>query len=310
MNAKLIPIEKINVGDDVERGSARVEDDALRKSIEAGGIQQPLVVLSDGDGFMLVDGLRRLRVARVLGIGKVPAVVDVPPAGVSPTDYRRQVRFILDEHRQDLVPSQKAELIETLKRMFGMTNRQVAAYLGIDADSVTNWLSVKQFIPPVVNALDAGLLTMRASRALIGMTEEGQQKVWKSEARLLLGGGTNVHKEVRAKYSPQSFPQYYRDAENITARLERTKGKGKRKAKARGPSLGTADEKRRLLNSLEMKEAEQRDGQEELKQLKRECIAAGPIVAAILRNPELRAAAEVIGGAPMIEELDVFSEHY
>lgn len=303
MKAATLSLETIDVPEDVERPADRVADDQLLRSIEAGGIQQPLVVIpGKGRKFLLIDGLRRLRAARALKLKTVPAVIDAPPSGLDAGEYRRKLRFILDEHRQDLLPSQKAELIETLKKMFSMNHKQVSAYLGIDQDSVTNWLAVKHYIPPVVQALDEGHLTMQAARTFDGMTPEGQAKIWKAHSAELLKGGAKLHKKFRAQYPPTEHPSLYRDPEAITARLARASGK--RKAKSRVPILH--DEKKRLLESLEMKEAELRDGREELKELKAEINAAIPIVTAIFRNEKLLALVP----SEMRDELERFKEIY
>lgn len=304
MKATTLSIDHIEVPEDVERSHDKVADDLLRKSIEQGGVQQPLVVVpGDGNKYLLVDGLRRLRAARALGIGKVPAVVDTVPKGLTAEEYRRRLRFILDEHRQDLLPSQKAELIETLKKMFSMNHKQVSAYLGIDQDSVTNWLAVKNYIPEVVTALDTTRLTMRAARTFDGMSEEGQQKVWQAHGKELMeGSGSKLHKSVRAQYPPTEFPSYYREPEMMAQRLARKQGK--RKSKAR--TIIPPDEKKRLMQSLDVKETELRDGQEELKQMKAEINAATPIVAAIFRNEKFLAQVP----EEMREELERFAEIY
>lgn len=303
MKTALLSLNEIEVPDIVERPPSKVSDDLLRKSIEQGGIQQPLVVVADGDKFLLCKGLRRMNTARALGIGKVPVVIDTAPAGVEPLDYIRKVRFHLVHHRQDLMPSQKAELIEELKKRFSFTNAQVAAYLGIAPDSVTNWMAVKKYIPPVIEAMDSGRLTMQAARVFDGMTEGGQKAIWKAHGTDLVSqSGTNAHKRLRQQYPPASFPSYYRDPELIATRLSRKVGK--RKSAAR-PNL-SADEKRRMSSSLELKEIELRELEGEEKEIKAQINAAIPLVASIMRSPKLRAMVK----PAMMEELERFAEIY
>lgn len=303
MNTALLSLDQIIEPDFAERPPSRVSDDLLKKSIEQGGIQQPLVVLPYGERFLLVKGVRRLRAARALGIGKVPVIIDDCPPDMTPYDYARKIRFHLVEHRQDLVPSQKAELIEELKKRFNFTNAQVAAYLGIATDSVTNWMAVKKYVPPVVKAMDAGLLTMQAARVFDGMTEEGQGALWKAHGRdLMSGGGADAHKRLRAQYPPASFPSYYRNPELIARRLAR-KG-GKRKGATR--SNYSADDKRRLSESLEIREIELREGEAEMKSIKAEIAAAMAPIACILRSDKLVAKLS----PAMREEFERFAEVY
>lgn len=303
MKSQNLSIARIEVLDFVERTGSRVEDATLLASIREGEIQQPLVVVEDGRRILLVDGLRRLRIARTLGIGKAPVVFDEVPASREVESYIREIRFVLDEHRQDLLPTQKAELIEKLKDMFGLTYVQIALYLGIDQDSVTNWSAVAGYIEPVREAIDAGRLTMQAARVFVGMNHDGQRAVWKDHERdLTAPGAGKLHRTIRAKYPPEKFPHFYKKPEVTASRLKSTKGA--RKATPR-PKIA-ADDKRRLLNSYEVKETELRDGEKELKQLRREIAAATSIVAAITRNEKLWAMVP----EEMREELERFVEIY
>jgi ParB family chromosome partitioning protein len=263
---------------------------------------QPVVLVEDGERLLLAKGLRRIRIARSLDISKVPAVIHPLPRGENAENFVRELRLALDLHRQDLRPSQKCDMVETLKSRFEMTHAQVAAYLGIASDSVTNWVSLKSYIAPVVSAIDAGELTMQQARVFVGMSDEGQRQLWKKHARELQQSRGGSHKRFRGLYPPESFPSFYRDPALISDRLKRKSGK--RQVRAR--SAYTANEKRRLLTSYELREVEVRVGQKELKQLKRECMAAAPIIAAIGRDSEL------VSMLPeeMREELARFSEVY
>lgn len=299
----LVPVDDVIVLEFVERPINKVADDRDTQSIRAGGIQQPSVMVRHEDKLYLADGLRRLRIARHLEIPKVPAIVLPLPADRELHEYVRELRLVLDMQKQDLAPSQKAELVETLKRNFNMTHRQVAAYLGIAPDSVTNWLSVRHYIAPVVKALDAGQLTAQAARVFDGLTEAGQKTIWKSHGdELMQSSGGELHKVLRRQYSPESHPEFYRDPELISSRLGR-KG-GARKARSRTPI--TSSEKRRLMQSLEMRETEMRVSTEELRELTAEINASIPICAAILRNEKLLALVP----EEMREELHRFGEIY
>lgn len=282
----------------------KVSDHVLRRSIEQTGIQQPLVVLADGDAFLLIDGVRRLEIAKALGIPKVPAAVDHLPAGEPNADaYALRMRFILDEHRQDLLPSQKGILIAELKKLMKFSNPQIAAYLGVDGDSITNWLSVLRYIPPVQLAMDAGLLTMQAARVFDGMTDKGQETLWKGHQEELIGPGrTGAHKRLRKLFSPVSHPEFYRNAKMVAIRLKQNNGA---KRKSHRPNYNEA-EKKKLLSSLDMKEAQLAEYKTEISENKREIEAAGPIVSALLRDKKLRALIP----AEMLPELERFAEEY
>lgn len=300
---KDIPLSDIIVPSFIEPRPNRVQDDILRNSIRKSGIQQPLILVPDATGYMLAKGLRRLDRARELGLDSVPAVIEKAPDGITPETHARRLRFVCTFHRQDLLPSQKADLILKLKSEFGMSNMEVASYLGINNDSVTNWLAIRNYIAPVAEAMDRGEVTMHSARAFDGMSEEGQRKIWgahRSEIESM--SGAVVHKFVREKYPPTMFPAYYKDADKAAKRLERKSGK--RKAKARANY--TPDERKALRTSYEMKELELSERTEELARLEKEIKASVTPIAAILRNKSLLAMVP----EEMREELEFFAKSY
>lgn len=282
-----------------ERSQSRVADSFLRNSIEKGGIQQPLIAVRDGERILLAKGVRRLRIARALDMKRVPVLVYDAPAGVDVERYVKELRFVLF-HRQDLMPSQKAELVATLKERFSMTNAQVAAYLGIASDSVTNWQAASRYLPPIVAAMDAGRLTMQAARVFDGLTEAGQKAIWKAHGKELMSNGATAHKRLRAQYPPASFPDFYREPKLIARRL---KQKGGQRRASRGMSAG---EKQRLAESYELKEIEVREGRNKLAVMERQIKAAIPLVAATLRNEQVLALVP----DEMRPELERFAEAY
>lgn len=305
----LLPVMSISVPSDIVKPRpAKQDDEVLTRSIRQGGVQQPLVVLAVGDGYLLVDGARRLAVAKELGLPKVPAVIDTPPHDIDPESYGRRIRFILDEHRQDLMPSQKAELILKLKETMRLNNGQMAAYLGVDPDSITNWLAIRRYIPEVIRAIDVGALTMQQAKTFEGMGEEGQRTLWKRHGEELQQARGGAHRRIRGLYPPEKFPQFYIDPLKRAAILARGRRnvKGVRDDRPKTRGSHTEEEKKRLLANKEMKEAEILELKEEAAQAKREIAAASPIIAALLRDKKLKALIP----EEMMPELERFAETY
>lgn len=304
----LVPVAQITVPKDFDRwGDSKTDDGILVKSVEKGGVQQPVILLKVGDELRLIKGSRRLGAAKAIGVPKVPAVIDSLPEGEDVESYSRKLRFILDEHRQDLLPSQKAELIVKLKETLHLNNGQVAAYLGVDADSITNWLAVRRYVPEVVSAMDSGALTMQVARVFDGMSPEGQRHVlMEHREELTTKRKAGVHKEIRSLYPPTKFSSFYQNADKAAARLKSAKSGAKKKRNVKARQTFSTDEKKRLLNSVGLKEDELAELKAESKDLKEECIATGPIIAAILRNPKLKKAVP----ENMLPELERFAEVY
>lgn len=294
-----IPIRAIDIPEEYERKEL-AEDDAVGRSIKQHGVQQPVVVLQNGDRFTMVKGGRRLRLAEKAGITDLLARIETVPEGVSEKVYRDRLRFVLTKARQDLPPSQKASLVRQVMTMLGISQKEVAALLGYDAGSITNWLAVEQYIEPIKRAIDSKVTTPHHARAFDGMTEDGQAKAFRA-LRKEMGkmSGDAFQALVRSKFGPKQHPALYVDAEAAIRKLSR-----KRRAKKRAPL--TRDEKTALASSLEVAEIELVDLQTDNKRMKRECTLAGPVVSAILRSEKLPA---MLSGE-MREELERFAEVY
>lgn len=306
MNVTLLPVTALDVPEEFLRETPSATEDAqLMDSIRKGGVQQPLIVLPKGDRYWVVKGTRRLTAALSLGLPKVPCVIEHVPEGENPMAYARRVRFITDEHRQDLLPSQKAEIIERLKKDMGFTNADVATYLGVVADTVTNWMAPLRYIPEVRESIDSGALTMRAARVFVGMSEKGQRHILREHLPELTGetGKNMVHRTLRKRYSPAANPDFYRDSQKSEAAIRKAQPKN------RAQRSYSTDEKRALLSSVELKEGELRDGKEEAKVLRARIDAAIPIVGAIQRNKAMREY--VAKNYPnMMDELKAFADAY
>lgn len=282
MKTGTISTDKITVLDFVDRPFSKVADDRDKMSIEKHGIQQPLALVPDGDRMLLADGLRRLRIAKALGISKVPYVLAEPLDGYTAEAYVRELRLALDIHRADLSPMQKCQQAMTLKERFGMSSLQLAAYIGVHHDSICNWLSLRHYLPEIVAAIEAGQLTMAAARTFNGMTPKGQKFIWKRHRKDLIGPGkAGVTKEMRNLYPPGDHAELYEQPELVTKRL----GRGS-KRKGKTPPV-TTEEKRRLMSSLDMRELELREGLAEEKRLKAEIAAATVPIYAIMRSEKL-----------------------
>lgn len=79
---RLIPVEQIAVNDYNPNHVAAPELDLLEQSMRADGITMPVVVVAEGDGFVVVDGFhRRLVASERLGRTYLPCSVIAAPLG-------------------------------------------------------------------------------------------------------------------------------------------------------------------------------------------------------------------------------------
>lgn len=310
MIATEILTTRLSLSEFHKRPTYKAEDASLEKSIRKGGIEQPLVVVRDGENLIVADGGRRLLLAKALHIPKVPAVIHDLPTGEDAQTYALKLRFIVDEHRQDLLPSQRAQLLQTIKDTRGFGNKELADYLGVASESIRNWLSPLSYCKEVIAVLDSGRITMNGARVFEGMTEHGQKWILDHHMDELTGEATKegLPTKLRKQYPPEKNKNFYTNPDVTRRNLEIAKDRrGKQRVAwrtriANSPTL----EKKTLLNSVELKTVEITENKDELKELKADIEAAVPLVAAIQRNKALRAL--VPDG--MMEELEAFARVY
>lgn len=296
-----IPVRAIDIPESYERREL-AEDDALFRSIKNNGVQQPVVVLQNGDRFTMVKGGRRLRLAEKAGIPDLLARIDTVPAGVEEKAYRDRLRFVLTNARQDLPPSQKASIVRQMMDWTKLSQKDVAALMGFDAGSVSNWLAIETYIPEIRRALDTRATTPHHARAFDGMNPEGQEHVY-GALRKEIGrmSGDQFQALVRAKFPPAKFGHFYIDPQKM---IEKLKVKARGRKKKRTPL--TRDEKVALSQSVELAEIELEDLKTGNAKMRRECTLCGPLANAIMRNKTLR---EMLS-PDMRDELARFVEIY
>ena len=147
----------------------------LAESIRVHGVLEPVVVrpAADGEGerYQLVIGERRWRAAQMAGLSAVPVVV-------RRVSDREMVQMALVENlqREDLNPMEEAEAYRRLIQEFGMSQEQVAEFLGRARPTIANSLRLLELEEPVRRLLEEGRLTAGHGKALLGLPA-GPQRV-------------------------------------------------------------------------------------------------------------------------------------
>ena len=126
----LIPIDRILPNPE----QPRIEFDPeelmqLANSIRENGVIQPIIIEQTGDSYILHDGERRLRAAKLAGLADIPASVIPPLNGSGPQD--RLIRAIVANiQRSDLSPIEEARAYARLRDEHGLTVREISRRLG------------------------------------------------------------------------------------------------------------------------------------------------------------------------------------
>ena len=151
----------------------QVELERLAESINTSGIIQPLLVRENKNGsYELIAGERRLRAAKMLGLKRVPCIV-------KRTDELTAAYLTIIENlqRKDLTIFEEAQGISRLITVYGLTQCEVAASLGIAQSTLSNKLRLLRLDPKIRERIEAARLTERHARALLRLPEEQRDEV-------------------------------------------------------------------------------------------------------------------------------------
>ena len=139
----------------------------LAQSISENGILQPLTVSLEEGEPILIAGERRLRAARIAGVGEVPCVE------VQADPRRRQVLTLIENlQRQDMNCFETAEGIRRLIDDYELTQCEAAHQLGLSQSAVANKLRLLRLPEEERRLLIEGGYTERHARALLRLTDK------------------------------------------------------------------------------------------------------------------------------------------
>lgn len=139
------------------------ELDSLAGSLRQHGMLQPVVVRPLTNGrYELVAGERRWRAAQLAGWPDLPAAVR------HLTDAQAAELAIVENlQRQNLGPIELAHAIARLVADLGLTHEEVAATLGAERSTVSNWLRLLDLDPQVQAQIGDGEGQLRAGHAKV-----------------------------------------------------------------------------------------------------------------------------------------------
>jgi len=166
------------------------DDDALGElatSIRENGVLQPLIVRDRGepnamgdDVFIIIAGERRWRAAQRAGLTEIPVVVRALEEA-DPTT--RVLQLIENLQREDLNIVERSEALKALKVNLGSPGNppatwdDVAARVGVSKRRVLQLADVADLAEPVQEALRAGTMTEKHTRAMKGLVPERQEEL-------------------------------------------------------------------------------------------------------------------------------------
>ena len=118
----------------------------LAQSLQDVGLQHPINVTPDGDGFMIISGENRYRAATKLGWETIRAIVET---NVDLSDYKLAVRALTEN-----VMRQNLNVVDETEAIFKLIQSRAAETLGEEEASKLDYQAIEQTLTRMRNHLD------------------------------------------------------------------------------------------------------------------------------------------------------------
>jgi len=143
----------------------------LANSIKEHGLLQPIVVIEDIDGFMLIAGERRVRASKIAGFDKIRAII-------ADIDTKKYLELALIENiqREDLNPIDLALSYKALIKDYGITHEELSKIIHKSRAHITNILRLLTLSDYAQEALREGKISAGHAKVLVGL-DENKQKI-------------------------------------------------------------------------------------------------------------------------------------
>lgn len=201
-------LDQIDIGlidNNPDQPRKHFDEEALKEladSISRYGILQPLILLQNGERYLIIAGERRFRAAKIAGLTSVPAIIKTLN-----TQEIKEIALIENLQREDLNPIEAAEAIQELMVNHNLTQEQVAAKIGKSRPGVTNTLRLLQLEKPVIELVREGRLSAGHARALVVIDDKEYQVKLAEQASDNKMSVRQLETQVKLYFNRKLIPQ-------------------------------------------------------------------------------------------------------
>lgn len=143
----------------------------LAQSIRVDGLLQPILARKHGGRYYLVVGERRLRAAKLAGLGKIPAILrDFP------SDRLLEVTLVENIQRENLNPIEIALALDQMVTELGLSHEELASRTGKSRANITNHLRLLKLPREIRQLLRERRIHMGHARALLAIEDPEAQR--------------------------------------------------------------------------------------------------------------------------------------
>ena len=166
------PIENLATNPQVRHQFDEESINGLAQSIRELGILQPLYARRHADSLVIIDGERRYRAAKKVGLATVPVIIEEKEMQAGDILH---VQLVTNCQREDLAPLEKAKAIARLMKATGWSPTQAAGKLGIPNSTITRSLAILSLPPTIRQHVQLGQIPASAAYDLARIKDPQQQ---------------------------------------------------------------------------------------------------------------------------------------
>jgi ParB family chromosome partitioning protein len=168
INATMVPTDSLRPNPFQPRSDADQSDiDSLAESIARSGMLQPITVRDHDGQYQIIAGERRWWAARKIGMTYLPIIIRQ-----ASDEQMVELALIENIQREDLNAIDRAQAYRAFCARFGLKPDEVAARIGEDRSTVTNYLRLLDLPGPIRELVAAGDVSMGHARCLLGVADE------------------------------------------------------------------------------------------------------------------------------------------
>ena len=140
----------------------------LAETIREHGVIEPIVVEICGRDFILHDGERRLRAARLAGLKKIPSIIHPPLNGTGPRE-RLERALVANVQRSEMHPIEEGLAYQRLMNEFGFSVKDVRRSTGKNSARIYSCMALLEFEPEIQELMMLRKLPVADGRAITAL---------------------------------------------------------------------------------------------------------------------------------------------
>ncbi len=148
----------------------------LASSIKEKGVITPITVKTDGNGYILIAGERRLRASKLIKKREIPGYI----IELTNDSEMMEVALIENIQRENLNSIEESEAFAVLQGKFNLSQSKIALAVGKSRSTITNALRLLQLPIQVKKSISDNRISAGHGRAILAMkTESRMLTLWK-----------------------------------------------------------------------------------------------------------------------------------